>query len=249
MWAGRTTGALVTLVALSCTLAGPATAQVTTTPRNGEWRYSLSGGADFDLNSEFHGGATTAGGITVQSHDFDDVYGTMYRLRLDVARGIDRHAEFFGSLNYVTGSASRLHVGNVGADPLIADFDDYREYGVEVGYRYFFTPASAWRPYLAGAVGVKYVEAINATFYTGATPTYVDQKFYDDSLSPTVGIALGGVLATSPWMEFGVETGVRYDHDLSDNDNNDISAAGLGTINDSGSRLYMPFMVTGRVRF
>lgn len=248
MWAGRITGVFVTVVAVFGATAGSAAAQATSTPTPGMWRYSLSAGLDVSINSEFHTGAT-AGAINVDSRDYDDVFGTLYRVRFDVARAAADNGEFFGSLNYVTGSADRLQVGTVGADPLIADFDDYREYGVEVGYRYFFNPGSPWRPYAAGAVGVKYVDAINATFLVGDTPTFVDQSFYDDSFSPTIGMAVGVMLASSPWIAFGVETGLRYDFDLTDDDNNDIAGAGLDTINDTGSRFYLPLMLTGRVRF
>jgi hypothetical protein len=72
-----------------------------------------------------------------------------------------------------------------------------------------------------------------------------DTPFYDDSTVPVFGGDVGVLLAVSPRVSLGVETGLRYHSDLSDIEG--LAGTGLENLNDAGSRWSVP--IAGVVRF
>jgi hypothetical protein len=112
--------------------------------------------------------------------------------------------------------------------------------------RFHLAPAARVAPYLAALAGFRWVEAIPGTFSVPAAGvTLRDIPFYDGSVVPVFGGAVGVLFAASSRVSLGVEAGVRYHADLTGLDG--LAGTGLENLNDAGSRWSVP--VSGLVRF
>lgn len=222
--------------------AAPALAQDSRLPTAGEIAIAIAAGPEFNFGSNFHSGAV-AGPVTIESRDWGDVYDYTLNVQGDIAYGLDTRSQIGLTLGWTTAEAETLDVGAAAGQVVSARFDDYQAYTARAYYRRYFQVGPGFFPYVTVNGGIRYVEKIDATFTSAALPalglpTSVDSEFYDDSWVPTLGFAFG-------WrnefrgVALGLETGLYYDFELKDTDTT-LNALGLGSLNDSGDRLYIP---------
>lgn len=256
-------GSLLVLAASLPALAAPSGG-----PKAGEWSFSLSGGPDFVLDGDVHGGtnapvadlgplnpslAGVAATLQIESRDYDDVYGTLYAVQGEFAYGLDSRSEMFGALTYGWADGGRLQVGGAAVPalnttlPVLGRFDDFKYWGLDAGYRYYLGDGGDFLPYVAGRASVQWVDKINATFtIPDANIALNNVRFYGDSTVWGAGLDVGFLWNVAPALSVGLETGLRYHGDLNDDDG-DIGGLGLSSINNAGSRWSVP--VKARVRF
>lgn len=252
---------LVGLIAV----VGAGAAQAQTAP--GRWTVSPEISAEFSTGGDLHGGvdapisdlgalnpalAGVSATLQVESRSFDDIYGDARSLGIEAAYGLSDSSEVFGALRYVTADEGRVQVGGAAVPalnttlPVFGTFTDYQAWALEAGYRQYFASGSL-RPYIAGRAGVVFTDAITATFEVpDAAIVIADAPFYDDSTSLTAGLDVGLSYALSDRVSLQAETGIRYVSDL-EGDDSAIGGLGLASINEVGSRTYVP--VTLRARF
>ena len=61
--------------------------------------------------------------------------------------------------------ADLVRMGDIGPSSLYAQYDDYKSFGLDVGYRrYFSTSSRAIRPYAEAMIGIAWVDGIDAQF-------------------------------------------------------------------------------------
>jgi hypothetical protein len=85
----------------------------------------------------------------------------------------------------------------------------------------------------------------------GAEPNDIalnNVRFYDDSTAFTVGLDVGVSFELAPGFSVGLDTGLRYQSGLKDDDR-DIGALGLASINNEGDRLSVPLTLRAAFRF
>lgn len=236
----------------------------------GEWSFSLKGGPLFSVGGDVHDGAEApiadlgalnpdlagvAATLDIESRDFDDVYGTMWEFGGEIGYGLSDQGEAFAIASYTWGSGDRLQVGGAVVPaldttlPVFGEFDKFKAWSAELGYRHHFNPGGNFRPYVAGRAGLQFVDSINATFTVpDAGITLADVPFYKSSTIFTGGLELGVRYLVGDGVMVGVETGIRYASGLSDNDDA-IAGLGLAAINDKGARWSIPLMANVRVAF
>jgi hypothetical protein len=262
----ETMKATVAVLAFLAVGAAPAFAQPL---EPGRWAGSVSVGADFPIDGDVHGGvdapiadlgplnpslAGVSAELQIESRSFDDIYGEGLDIAVEMARGLPNDREIFAALRYAQSDGSRVQVGGAFVPalsttlPVFGTFDDYSAIALDAGVRQYFG-AGAWRPYVAGRVGVAFVDAINATFeIPDAAITLQDVSFYDESTIFTAGADVGLSYAVTDRVSISGEVGLRYASGLSDEDS-DIGGLGLASINDEGDRLSVPVTVRARVAF
>jgi hypothetical protein len=131
---------------------------------------------------------------------------------------------------------------------LQADFADYKEWGGEVGYRRYFQPEKAFKPYVGVLAGLRFVSELPSTFSVPAAGVVLsDVPFYESSTVGVFGLDIGASYDVSQRVALGIETGPRYQTGLGDLEG--LAGTGLERINDVGSRWSMPILATIRVRF
>ena len=217
----------------------------------GRWSVSLQGGTDIELSGNVHdGGSGTVLALptTVGARSYRDVYNPSFRGQASIGYGIGPRSEVFVRGSYYKMSADTLQVGTVAGLVLNADFADYKEWGSELGYRYYFKADQPFKPYLAAVAGLRFVSELPSTFSVPAAGVVLnDVPFYDSSTVGVFGADLGFSYDVSPSVGLGIEAGLRYQTGMSDLEG--LLGTGLENINDVGSRWSVPVLATITFRF
>jgi hypothetical protein len=190
-----------------------------------------------------------------------------------------QHLEVFGSFRYshaegVNRTTEHVFVdlsrigGSTRADfPFVRDWSDYSSWGGELGFRYYFFAREArFRPYLSLSGGASHTDAIDISTRIdltnfGGPPGFPIFKggFFDDSLVATGSALLGLEFRLACHWAVGVESGIRYETKLGDNDSDYKGLAAFDTLfavplrafrpsnDDAGDRWSVP--VTGYLKF
>jgi hypothetical protein len=217
----------------------------------GRWSLSLQGGTDIELSGDVHdGGSGTVLNLptSVEARSFGDVYDPSFRGQVAVGYGIGPRSELFLRGSYYKMSSSTLQVGTVAGLALNADFADYKEWGAELGYRYYFQADQPLKPYLGIAAGLRFLSELPSTFSVPAAGVVLnDVPFYDKSTVGVFGADLGFAYDLNESVALGIEAGLRYQTGPSDIDG--LAGTGLEPINDTGSRWSLPLLATLTFRF
>jgi len=218
---------------------------------DGRWSVFLQGGTDIEVSGNVHeGGSGTVLALptSVEARSFGDVYDPSFRGQASIGYGIGPRSEVFLRGSYYKMSADTLQVGTVAGLALNADFADYKEWGAELGYRYYFQADQPFKPYLGLAAGLRFVSELPSTFSVPAAGVVLsDVPFYDSSTAGVFGADLGFSYDLSESVGLGVEAGLRYQTGLSDIEG--LAGTGLEPINDAGSRWSVPVLATLTFRF
>ena len=216
----------------------------------GRWSVALQGGTDVELGGDLHdGGSGTVLALPtkVEARSFKDVYDPSFRGQLSIGYGVGPKAEVFLRGSYYKMTADTLQVGTVAGLVLNADFAEYKEYGLELGYRIYFGE-TAFKPYLAPVAGLRFISELPATFSVPAAGVVLtDVPFYDKSTVGVFGADLGFVYDVNKSVALGIEAGLRYQTGPSDLEG--LAGTGLEPINDTGSRWSLPVTATVMFRF
>jgi hypothetical protein len=194
------------------------------------------------LNSNLTGN----GAIALRGTDYKDAYDDALRATLEVRYAMSNTSEFFAAFSYTNAEAKDVDVGCLQATTVCgatvsAKLTDYRQYGIEVGYRQWLDMAmlgDAVRPYFAVRGGVVRTDAIGALFKT-PTDNLANWRLYKETYGYMIGGDLGATIAISPNAEIGGEVGIRYQTALREFDG-DLGAIGLGGALRKSERLSAP---------
>jgi hypothetical protein len=217
----------------------------------GRFSVSLQGGTDIELSGNVHEGGSgivLALPTTVEARSFSDVYDPSVRGQASIGYGIGPRSEVFLRGSYYRTSSNALQVGTVAGLVLNADFADYKEWGGELGYRYYFMADQPFKPYMSLAAGLRSISELPSTFSVPAAGVVLSGvPFYDKSTVAVFGGDLGFSYDVSENVGLGIEAGLRYQSGPSDLDG--LAGTGLEPINDAGSRWSVPLLATVTFRF
>jgi hypothetical protein len=217
----------------------------------GRWSLALQSGTDIELSGDVHdGGSGAVLGLptTVEARSYRDVYDPGFRGQLEIGYGVSSRSEVFLRGTYYKMDSKTLQVGTVAGLALNADFSEYKEWGGELGYRYYFRADKPLKLYVGAVAGLRFVSELPATFSVPAAGVVLnDVPFYDSSAVGVFGADLGVSYDLSDQVALGLETGPRYQTGLKDLEG--LAGTGLERINDIGSRWSMPIVATLRLRF
>jgi opacity protein-like surface antigen len=214
------------------------------------WSVSFDLGTQIALNGDVHGGATgTVLSLPTQvdARSYGDIYGDGFYWTVGLGYRVGETGEVRVQGSYTDNPAERLQVGTVAGLPLFAAFDDYRAFGIDLGYRQYFGAALA-RPYIGAGGGFVRVDTIQSEFSVPAAGVVLPNvNMYDTSVVPTFGAGGGVQIALSD--RFAVQGGVefRWHGDATDLDG--LAGTGLESINDESRRWSMPITGGITVRF
>ena len=207
-------------------------------------------GAQVALNGNVHGGGSgTVLGLPtqVQARSYGDVYGSGFYWAAGLGYRVGEAGEIRVQGSYTANPADRLQVGTVAGLPLFALFDDYKAFGMDVGYRQYLGTAMV-RPYVGASGGFVRLDTIQSEFSVPAAGVVLSNvNMYDTSVVPSVG-AGGGVqinLSDRVAVQGGVE--FRWQGDATGLDG--LAGTGLESINDESRRWSMPITGGITVRF
>ncbi len=179
-------------------------------------------------------------------------------VELEGALGLGGAREAFGAVRWLNADEGDTQVGTAaildaqGADlaevPVFGRFGEYEAISLEAGLRQYFKAGAGYYPYVAGRLGVAFVDEIKASFAIPdltITQALNDLPFYGETTTWSAGLDVGVSFQQSERVQWQLETGLRYAGEL-DGDDSAIGGLGLASINDEGDRLSVP--VTARLR-
>ena len=229
------------LVALS---AGDVRAQ------SNPWSVSFDLGTQLSLNGDVHGGGSgTVLGLPtqVEARSYRDIYGNGFYWAAGLGYRLGEAGELRVQGSYTDNPADRLQVGTVAGLPLFALFDEYKAFGMDVGYRQYFGSAVA-RPYVGAGGGFVRVDTIQSEFSVPAAGVVLSNvNIYDTSVVPSV--AAGGGVQINVSDRVAIQGGVEFKWQGDANDLDGLAGSGLESINDESRRWSMPITGGVTVRF
>ena len=170
------------------------------------------------------------------------------RLRFTGSLGLDYNKEVFATFAYGKYNGTERIVGSVSGFPLRARLSNSDAFDFEGGIRYYLRPEGPIRTYVAGAAGLRYLQATDATFRVVEVGlTLANQPYFKGSALFIFGGDTGISYDISDTIALGAELGLRYQGkpgaELLFADPN------LRGVNDTGSRWSLPISAFAKVRF
>jgi hypothetical protein len=225
---------------------GPMSASAQTTQR--PWSVSFDAGAQVALSGDAHAGGT--GRVlnlptTVTAKSYDDVFGPGFYWTAGLGYATPANGEIRVQGSYTSNPSEQLQVGTVAGLSLLANFEDYKAFEMDFGYRQYLTSSeSRVRPFVGAGAGFVRVDRIRSTFSVPAANVVLsDVPFYKSSTVPGFGMGGGVQVGLSDAVAFQVRADAKWHGDLTDEDG--LAGTGLEGINDESRRWSMP--VTGGI--
>ena len=210
------------------------------------WSVSFDLGTQVSLSGDLHGGGSgTVLGLPtqVEARSYRDIYGNGFYWAAGVGYRLGEASELRVQGSYTNNPADRLQVGTVAGLPLFALFDEYKAFGMDFGYRQYFSTAMV-RPYVGASGGFVRVDMIQSEFSVPAAGVVLSNvNMYDTSVVPSIGA--GGGVQINLSDRFAVQGGVEFKWHGDADDLDGLAGTGLEPINDESRRWSMP--VTGGI--
>lgn len=170
------------------------------------------------------------------------------RLRFTGSMGLDYNKEAFATLAYGKYNGTERIIGSVSGYPLLARLSNVDAFDIEGGLRYYLKPEGPIRTYVAGALGLRFLQATDVTFRVVEVGlTLPNQPYFKGSTLLIFGGDAGVSYDVSDTMALGIELGLRYqgkpEAELL------FADPKLQGVNDTGSRWTLPLSAFLRVRF
>ena len=262
----------ISLIIFAAGLGSTAQAQpgsIRDLPQAGKVALTPYGGTEFDIDGTVFGAAsesltgTFLGGalsttvtFSADEQSFSDVYELPMVFGFGFNYGLSKTGELFGGFRYTRAEAKEFDALGVSANITFAgvavlsgsgritgEFDDYKAFGGEIGYRHFFLNTKSFTPFVSGALGFKKTQDINLDLSFNGASLLDDVKFYDDAFTGTAALGFGFRYNVSQGVTLGVETGLRFEGSLSEDDTDLTGGGSFENINDDGDRLSFPLLV------
>ena len=170
------------------------------------------------------------------------------RLRFTGSLGLDYNKEAFATFAYGKYNGTHRIVGSVSGYPLTARFSNPDAFDVEGGLRYYMRPEGPLRTYVAGAAGMRFLEATTVNLSVFEVGLSLDNlPYFKRSSLFIVGGDTGVSYGISNMFELGAELGLRYQT----KPGAEVLFADpkLSGVNDTGNRWSLPVSVFVKARF
>ena len=228
-------------ICLTAVLAVAAGGATTAGAQTGPWSVSFDLGAQMPVNGDVHtGGSGSVLGLPTQvtSKSYGDIYGRGLYWTAGLGYGVSERGEIRVEGGYTKNPAQRLQVGTVAELPLFAQFDDYRTFGMDFGYRQYLSAATT-RPYIGASVGFVRLDTVASEFSVPAAGVVLSGvDFLDSSVVPAFGF--GGGVQVQLSERVALQTGVDFKWHGDATGADGLAGTGLETINDQTRRWSVP---------
>ena len=231
--------------------------------RRGSWFAQVGGGYAFGASGDFthafdttldknaFGGHGYYASAWMRSVSFDDIYGDAHTFSARLGRALGRNRVYL-RLAYTEASGSNIHLGEIDNCDLYGRFEDYSDWGVLVGFDRHFNERGRFSPYIGLEAGVRFVDGIAVDFSSTDghhTHDFAGVPFYNGGAIFTAELVVGVDFDVTNSFVIGVESGLRYQAGLGEDDGG-LSSFGLEDLNNAdGEMLLVPVMLTGTVNF
>jgi hypothetical protein len=180
---------------------------------------------------------------------YGDVYGTGIQWRAGGGYTLDDKSEVRAIFVWQSADADLVRLGDYGPSSLYAQYDDYKSFSFDVGYRrYFQLPVKDVRLFGEGTIGVGIIDAIGVKFAAPQSNTVFPQtNYYDKTAAFAIGFNFGALFRFSDRLDFTAQAGLRHLSGLQTVDQ--FVGTGLENVSNDTGRLTFPITVGVRYHF
>ena len=180
---------------------------------------------------------------------YGDVYGTGLDWRVGGGYTLDEKSEVRGMFTWQSGDADLVRLGDIGPSSLYAQYDDYKSFALDLGYRRYFQLSDRdVRLFGEGTMGVGIISAIGVHFAApNSNVVFTQTNYYDRTAAFTIGFNFGAVFKFSDRMDFTGQVGLRRVSGLQTVDQ--FVGTGLEDVSNDTARLTFPIVVGVRYHF
>ncbi len=170
------------------------------------------------------------------------------RIRFSGGLGLDYNKEVFATFAYGKYNGTERVVGSVSGYPLLGRLSNADAIDIEGGLRYYLRPEGPIRTYVAGAAGLRFLQATDATSRVVEVGlTLASQPYFKGSSLLIFGGDTGVSYDVSDTIALGVELGLRYQGKPGAEPL--FADPNLREVNDTGSRWSLPISIFAKARF
>jgi len=240
----------VVMTALAAlTLASAAQAQPNVMDRR--WSIDVGLGWDNGITGNINSGGIgkiDGQAVVILPNPYEKVYGTGFQLRFGGGYLIDEATEVRAMFTYQSLDANLTTMGDIGTSKLYAQYDPYRSFALDAGFRRYVDVAANIRVYAEATMGLGFIDETDVTLVAPTVNLAQHATdFYDRTAAFSVGGNLGLLLQASERVGVYGQIGMRWMSGMSAVDG--LAGTGLEAINDTSSRWTLPFIIGVRTRF
>ena len=240
----------VVMTALAAlTLASAAQAQPNVMDRR--WSIDVGLGWDNGITGNINSGGIgkiDGQAVVILPNPYEKVYGTGFQLRFGGGYLIDEATEVRAMFTYQSLDANLTTMGDIGTSKLYAQYDPYRTFALDAGFRRYVDVADKVRVYAEATLGIGFISETDVTLVAPTVNLAQHATdFYDRTAAFSFGGNIGLLLQTSERVGVYGQIGMRWMSGMSAVDG--LAGTGLEAINDSSSRWTLPFIIGVRTRF
>jgi len=180
---------------------------------------------------------------------YGDVYGTGIDWRVGGGYTLDEKSEVRGMFTWQSGDADLVRLGDIGPSSLYAQYDDYKSFALDFGYRRYFQLSNKdVRLFGEGTMGVGIIDAIGVQFAAPqSNAVFPQSNYYDQTAAFTIGFNVGALFKFSDRLDFTGQVGVRRVSGLQTVDQ--FVGTGLEAVSNDTGRLTFPIVLGVRYHF
>jgi len=210
-------------------------------------------GWDVNLSGEFLNSAIgTINGVptVIDSTTYGELFGTGFQWQIALGYALDTRNEVRAGFSFQTVGSDVTTIGTAGTSDLVARFEDYTVWSLDVGYRRYFNELRERkiRPFAGVSLGIADIPRIDGEFAAPAAGivTY-NPDLYDGTAAFTFGINGGVIAPVNPKLDVTAQIGFRHVSGLAEIDG--LKGTGLERVNDESGRWTMPITFGVRYKF
>jgi hypothetical protein len=186
--------------------------------------------------------------VVILPNPYDKVYGTGFQLRFGGGYLLDDSTEVRAIFTYQSLDANLTTMGDIGTSKLYAQYDPYRSFALDAGFRRYVDVAANARVYAEATLGIGFISETDVTLVAPTVNLAQHATdFYDRTAAFSFGGNIGLLLQASKRVGVYGQIGMRWMSGMSAVDG--LAGTGLEVINDNSSRWTLPFIIGIRTRF
>jgi hypothetical protein len=242
---------LLSVVLAAAALGLASTANAQSTAADYRWSFEFGLGWDNSIKGNINSGSfgsINGQDVVILKNTYNDVYGMGLHMRFGGGFMIDDVTEVRAIFTYQSLKADLTRMGDIGSSNLYGQYDPYRSFGLDAGFRRYVDVAKDVRAYVEGTAGLGFIDETDVILVAPkANLTEDATDFYDRTAAFGFGGNLGVLWQMNPRVGLYGQLGLKWLSGMSDVDN--LAGTGLETINDSSSRWTVPLVFGVRARF
>lgn len=237
------------LVALAALLAPAVGAQ--DVGLEDRWTIAVQGGLDSDITGDVLSdvqGTVFDRDVTIFRRTWRQTYEPGFRRgAILIGFGVTSRTEIVARGSVYEMKSPGVLAGSVEGSDLFMQLEPYKEYGVDLSYRFYLASRTRMKSYIAPAAGLKFLDRIliESAFSPDRNSAIFNVPLYEASTVFTFGADIGFTIDLGSTFYVGLEAQVRYQTSMTAAE----TFPGLRGINDGGDRLSAPVVLTAGFRF